>query len=134
MRACMTAIAIASLALGACSSSAPGTSPTASATAAPAKPAAPAVAGVIAGPFAADLSDADRQRAHEAELAALESGKRQSWRGDNGLFGSVEPGSESAGIGGKCRDYSHTIYRAGRPKTASGSACRQGDGSWRVTG
>lgn len=132
MRGWMTAVAIASLALGACSSTGSGEPP--AATAASTKPTAPAISGVIAGPFAAELSEADRQRAHEAEVSALESGKRQSWRGDKGLFGYVEPGTESAGIGGKCRDYSHTIYQAGRPKTASGSACRQSDGSWRATG
>lgn len=119
---------LASLALAACSSTRTAEPPPAAA----AQPAAPAIAGVLAGSFAAGLSDADRQRAYDAQILALESGKRQSWRGDHGLFGYVEPGAESVRSDGKCRDYAHTIYVAGRPRTASGSACRQAEGSWRM--
>jgi len=131
VRGSILAVAVASLALGACSSTGPAAPPPSSA-AAPAKPSAPAISGVLASSFASELSDADRQRAHDAQSAALESGKPQSWRGDKGLFGSVEAGAESASLGGKCRDYTHKIYLSGRPRSASGSACRQSDGAWRA--
>ena len=129
MRALTVAILFASFALGACSVTGSGEPPSA---AAPAKPAVPSISGVVAGPFGADLAEADRQRAFDAQNQALETGKRQSWRNDKGLFGFVEPGSESR-LGGSCRDYTHTLYQNGRPKSASGSACRQADGSWRAS-
>lgn len=132
MRRCAVVIAIAGLAMAGCSGG--GDPPAAAvAVAKPAAPAVPAVSGVLSGPFGAPLSDADRQRAFDAQTQALETGKRQSWRGDQGLFGYVEPGAESSALtGGKCREYSHTLYQAGRPRTASGSACRQADGGWRA--
>lgn len=129
MRALTMMAVAASLALAACSSTSPGEPPAAAAVA----PAAPAISGVLASAFGASLPEADRQHAFAAQIAALDSGKRQSWRGGNGLFGYVEPGAESALSAGKCRDYAHTIYVAGRPKTASGSACKQADGSWRMS-
>lgn len=129
MRA-LTMVAIAaSLALAACSSTGSGEPPVAAAVA----PAAPVVSGVLAGAFGASLPEADRQHAFSAQLAALDTGKRQSWRGGNGLFGYVEPGADSMLSAGKCREYAHTIYVAGRPKSASGSACKQPDGSWRAS-
>ena len=130
MRALTVATLFASVALSACSVTGSGEPP---AAAVAAKPAAPSISGVMAGAFGADLAEADRQRAFDAQTQALETGKRQSWRGDKGQFGYVEPGAESR-LGGSCRDYTHTLYLAGRPKTANGSACRQADGSWRANG
>lgn len=121
--------------LGACSSlpfgsafSAP-TEPVATIAPAPA-PQKPAIAGPLAGALGAGLTDADRQTAFDAELAALSAGQRKSWRGNPGVFGVVEPEAESGG----CRAYSETLYRAGRPKTGHGQGCRQADGAWKITG
>src|SRR5262249_3442252 len=37
------------------------------------------------------------------------------------------------GPGGQtCRQYSTSIYVYGRPQTSSGTACLQGDGTWRM--
>ncbi len=93
-------------------------------------PAKPPVAGLLAGALGAELSVADRQTAFDAELAALDTGQRKSWRGKRGVFGSVEPEAE---IGG-CRAYVETIYVAGRPKQGHGHGCQQPDGAWRITG
>jgi surface antigen len=111
-------------------------SPPPASTATPAAPAPPpipagaALGGVLGGPVGASLTDADRQAAWEAQVAALNAGKPRSWRGGHGVFGSVEPGAET---GAGCRAYSQTIYVAGRPNRGQGVACKQPDGGWKMT-
>jgi len=105
------------------------------AEAAPTAPAQPipsgaALGGVLGGPIGASLSEADREAAWTAQIAALDSGQRRSWRGPGGVFGFVEPGAET---GAGCRAYVQTIYIAGRPKRGQGVACKQPDETWRVT-
>ncbi len=103
------------------------------ATASPPPPPIPtgaALGGVLGGPIGATLTDADRQSAWQAQIAALDSGQRRSWRGAHGVFGFVEPG---AGTGAGCRSYAQTIYVAGRPNRGQGVACKQPDGGWRMT-
>lgn len=97
---------------------------------APALPTGAALGGVLGGPVGAALTDADRQAAWAAQVAALDSGKLRSWRGAKGVYGFVEPGAE-AGAG--CRAYAQTIYVAGRPNHGQGVACKQPDGGWRMT-
>lgn len=113
----------------------PPSAPTAvtQAPAAPPPPAVPtgaALGAVLGGPVGASLTDADRDAAWTAQVAALESGKPRSWRGANHVYGSVEPGLET---GGGCRSYTQTIYVAGRPNRGQGVACRQPDGGWKAT-
>jgi surface antigen len=82
---------------------------------------------VIAGPVSASLSDIERERGFKAQMDAVETGKRVSWRGDRTSYGYVEPGAD--GLGG-CRAYTHTVYLDGRAQRGSGQACRKTDGSW----
>jgi surface antigen len=102
---------------------------------APAQPAASptptgvALGGVLGGPIGASLSDDDRRAAWEAQVAALDTGQRRSWRGSHSVYGFVEVGAET---GGGCRAYSQTIYVAGRPNRGRGVACKQADGSWKM--
>lgn len=98
--------------------------------AAPAIPTGAALGGVLGGPIGASLTDEDRAAAWQAQVGALGSGQKRSWRGAKGVFGFVEPG---AAAGGACRAYSQTIYIAGRPKRGKGVGCRQPDGSWKMT-
>jgi len=127
-------IALLPLSFAGCSSVGSGTAPPAAA--APAEPAAPAIptgaalGGVLGGPVGASLSDSDRQAAWEAQVAALDSGQRRSWRGSQGVFGYVEPGAPA---GGGCRSYSQTVYIAGRPAHGHGVGCKEADGSWKMT-
>jgi surface antigen len=86
--------------------------------------------GLLSGAVGASLSEADRQAAFDAQIAALEAGQRRSWRGSHGIFGFIEPGSEIGTAG--CRSYSQTIYIAGRPNKGNGQACRQPEGGWRM--
>jgi surface antigen len=148
MRATLLISALASIGLAGCqsvgSNSAPpvtgSTTPsgagTSTATPAPAGIPAPAIptgaalGGVLGGPIGASLTDDDRQAAWQAQLGALDSGQKRSWRGDHGVFGFVEPGTAT---GGGCRAYSQTIYVAGRPNRGKGVGCRQPDGSWKMT-
>ncbi len=111
-----------------------GTPPVAPvAAASPAPPSIPsgaALGGVLGGQVGAALSDADRQSAWQAQIAALDSGQRRSWRGAHGVFGFVEPGVET---GAGCRSYAQTIYVGGRPNRGQGVACKQSDGGWKMT-
>ena len=102
----------------------------AGAVAAPAIPLGAALGGVLGGPIGAALTEADRQAAWNAQIAALDSGQRRSWRGAHGVFGFVEPGAET---GDGCRAYTQTIYVAGRPNRGQGVACKQPDGAWKMT-
>ena len=126
--------ALLPLGLAGCSSVGSGAPPPA--VAAPAEPAAPtiptgaALGGVLGGAIGASLNDSDRQTAWEAQVAALDSGQRRSWRGSHGVFGYVEAG---AATGDGCRAYSQTIYIAGRPNHGHGVGCKQPDGSWKMT-
>lgn len=87
----------------------------------------PQISGVIAGPALAILSDSDRERGFKAQVDALETGKRATWRSEKTAYGFVEPGSD--GIGG-CRTYSHTVYLDGRAQRGDGQGCKQADGGW----
>jgi surface antigen len=135
-RTLLVIMALGSLGLAGCSSVGSGAAPPTVAAAAPAEPDAPAIptgaalGGVLGGPVGASLNDENRQTAWEAQIAALDSGQRRSWRGSHGVFGYVEPG---AAAGDGCRAYSQTIYIAGRPNRGHGTGCKQPDGSWKMT-
>jgi surface antigen len=148
MRATLLITALASIGLAGCqsvgSNGAPpatgsttpagaATSTVASASAgmpAPAIPTGAALGGVLGGPIGASLTEDDRGAAWQAQVGALDSGQKRSWRGAKGAFGFVEPGAAS---GDGCRAYSQTIYIAGRPNRGKGVGCRQPDGSWKMT-
>jgi surface antigen len=134
-RAVVLMLALGSPVLAGCSdASSGGAGPSvAAAPSQPAPPSAPtgtAFGAVLGGPIGASLSDADRKAAWEAQVAALGSGQRRSWRGSNGVFGLVEPGPD---LGGGCRAYSQTVYVGGRPNRDRGVGCKQPDGSWKMT-
>ena len=117
---------ISPLLLSACASTGSDTPPPAAAAVAgaavaakPAPPAEQAPDGVLAGPLGGKLSEADRKSAFAAQIAALSSGQRKTWRGTSGAFGYVEPGGAGA-FNGACRAYTHTVYLAGRPQPGQG--------------
>jgi surface antigen len=88
-----------------------------------------AIGGLIGNAVGRDLDEQDRRRAFEAERVALYEGRRSEWRSEK-AYGWVEAGPTYSRSGGLCREYTHTIYIGGRPRTAVGTACRNPDGSW----
>jgi surface antigen len=133
-RTVLVIIALGPLGLAGCQSvGSGGAPPPAVAAAEPAAPAIPtgaALGGALGGPVGASLTEDDRAAAWEAQVGALDSGQRRSWRGAHGVFGYVEAG---AATGDGCRAYSQTIYVAGRPSHGHGVGCKQPDGSWKMT-
>lgn len=93
-----------------------------------------AVAGGIIGEnIGRRLDDNSRQAALEAEYNALERGRAGQpvpWQGNNGYYGQVVP-QQTYQVGSQnCRRYTHTVYIDGTPQQATGTACRNPDGTW----
>ena len=140
MRPSLFMIAIGSIGLAGCQSVGSDGAPPitgaltpagpAASTAAPAPTGIPAPALPTGGPVGASLAEDDRQAAWNAQVAALDSGQKRSWRGAQGVFGFIEPGAATSD---GCRAYSQTIYVAGRPNRGRGLGCKQPDGSWKMT-
>jgi surface antigen len=98
--------------------------------------AAGAVIGGFVGNAIGEKLDAQDQRlANDAEYRALETGRTGApvaWHGKSGRYGDVVAGSPYRVNDYNCRDYTHTIYIDGQPQKASGTACKQPDGTWRT--
>jgi len=92
------------------------------------------IGALIGNRIGAAMDDEDKQRAYQAQVAALESGpsgKPVAWRNpDSGRYGQVVPGTAYQANGMTCRPYTHTIYIDGKPQVAKGTACRNPDGTW----
>lgn len=94
--------------------------------------------GVVGSSIGANLDEADRRAAMDAQYRALEYGSPgtpTSWRNQrSGHYGNIVPGQPYQTSGRDCRDYTHTIYVDGRPETLRGQACRNPDGTWQKIG
>ncbi|MBX2856711.1 MAG: glycine zipper 2TM domain-containing protein [Rhodobacteraceae bacterium] len=83
------------------------------------------------------LDERDRELAYSTTNDALErypSGSTAEWKNpDSGNYGTVsaEPAYRDP-AGQVCREYTQTITIDGRGETATGVACRQPDGTWRI--
>ncbi len=90
--------------------------------------------GLVGGVIGNALDEEDRRRAYDAELRALEAegpGAPVSWRGDRGAYGTIVAGPPYAYQSyQRCREFTHTIYINGQPRTGRGIACRNPDGTW----
>jgi len=93
-----------------------------------------ALGGLIGNRIGAALDEEDRRRAYAAQMQALESGPSGApvaWRNpQTGVYGDVVPGPAYQSNGAYCRQYTHTIYLEGKPRTERGTACRNPDGTW----
>lgn len=89
--------------------------------------------GVIGGSIGRSLDQNSRQAALQAEYNALERGapgQPVRWQGNNGTYGQVVP-QQTYQVGSQnCRRYTHTIFIDGSPQQATGTACRNPDGTW----
>jgi surface antigen len=110
----------------------------AAASANPAAIAASVVGGLLVGGLVGNLLD-DRDKRLQAEAAhrALEtapSGQSVAWKNpDTGHSGTVTPTKTYQAPGaGYCREYQATVEIEGEQEKASGKACRQPDGTWKI--
>ena len=98
--------------------------------------------GALAGAYAGSeigksLDAADKAYAERTAQDALEYNKTQqtsSWNNpDSKASGSVTPTrTYQTAEGRNCREYETTIVVDGKTEKATGTACRQPDGTWRV--
>lgn len=97
-----------------------------------------ALAGAwMGGEVGKSLDKADRAYMSRTTQDSLEYGKTgvsSSWRNpDSGHSGTVTPTQTYQKAGGDyCRTFEQTIYVDGKQETATGRACRQADGTWKV--
>ena len=104
---------------------------------------AAAVIGTLGGAYLGSeigksLDKADRMYMEQNAQSTLEHSKtdeRSSWKNpDSGNSGTFKPTRTYASTSGQsCREYETTIYVGGREETAKGNACRQPDGSWKIS-
>jgi len=101
--------------------------------------AAGAVLGVFLGSsIGKSLDKADRLYATQTAHTALESnpsGRTSRWSNpDSGHSGTITPTRTVEVYNGTpCRDYETTVTIDGRTETAVGRACRQSDGTWKIS-
>lgn len=92
------------------------------------------IGGIVGSEIGRSMDEQDRRLAEQAEYAALEEGESdrpRRWRNpDNGRYGDVVPSRPYKRSGLDCRDYTHTVFIDGRPRTMRGTACRNRDGTW----
>lgn len=100
-----------------------------------------AVAGGLLGAMAGQsigksLDKADMMYLNQAETRAYTApiGQTISWNNpQSGNSGTVTPVRDGYASGGQyCREYNQTIYVGGQKETATGTACRQSDGTWKI--
>jgi surface antigen len=98
--------------------------------------------GALLGAFlgseiGSSLDKADKMYAGQAEQKAHSApvGQKISWNnpdsGHSGSFTPVREGRDTA-TGQTCREYKQTVNVDGRTQEATGTACQQADGSWKV--
>ena len=88
--------------------------------------------GIIATAGSAQLSPRALKSALDAEYQALEfstPGQPVKWSA-GGASGEVTAATPYQVGEQNCRAYEHTVFAAGDPATARGTACRNEDGTW----
>lgn len=82
------------------------------------------------------MDETDRQRAAQTAGGALErepDGESATWSNPNtGNSGSTTPLSSYETAGGVCRDFQTAAVIDGQAQSATGTACRQSDGTWTI--
>jgi len=95
--------------------------------------------GVIGGTIGNNsLTCEDRSYEIDTYYSGFEAGRphaRYDWRSPRSdAYGYLEVGDYYRDRGGyRCANYTQQIYVHGRPELARGVACRQPDGTWRMT-
>jgi surface antigen len=104
----------------------------------PAAIAASVIGGGLVGGLIGNVMDQrDREIASKTTQQALEtvpSGTAVPWTNpDNGHSGTVTPVRTYQAEGRYCREFQQTVTIGGKPEQSYGTACRQPDGSWKIT-
>lgn len=100
-------------------------------------------AGTVFGAFlgheigaSLDAADVACARAAEQRAHATPIGTPIAWKnpetGHSGTITPVREGNDQT-TGQYCREYQQTVTVGGKTERAYGTACRQPDGSWRIT-
>jgi surface antigen len=94
--------------------------------------------GLIGGAIGNRMDAADRRESERAAQKAFEtapSGQGTSWNNpDNDNHGTVTPTRTFQTDSGQyCREFQQTVVIGGEEQQAHGTACRQPNGSWRIT-
>ncbi|PCI34590.1 MAG: hypothetical protein COB54_01450 [Alphaproteobacteria bacterium] len=100
-------------------------------------------AGTMAGAYIGSeigksLDRADRQAMQQRTQYSLEttqSGTTSNWHNpDSGNSGTITPQPAYTNKAEEyCREYQQTVTVGGKTETAYGTACRQPDGTWKIT-
>jgi surface antigen len=95
--------------------------------------------GLIGNKVGKSMDCKDHQYHQETTQDALETqptGQTSSWTNpDTGHSGKVTPTKTyTSSEGVPCREFTQTIYVDGEYEEVEGTACRQEDGTWKVTG
>jgi len=96
------------------------------------------VGGIGGSKIGFEMGAEERLTAANAEYRALEygqSGAPLEWNGKTASHhGSIVPGKPYQQGSRYCRAYTHTVYVTSAPETATGTACRDPDGTWKTIG
>ena len=98
--------------------------------------------GTLAGAYLGSqigktLDEADRTAVEDLTQDTLENnetGTPSSWENpDNDVSATVTPTETYVADSGQdCRDYEQTVMVEGKAETVNGTACRNGDGRWKI--
>ena len=93
--------------------------------------------GIAGGALGNYLDNKDKEEALKAQQQALannKAGQSTTWTNPNtGNTGTYTPqNTYTTKDGLTCRDYSQTVTIDGKQETATGTACKMADGTWRV--
>lgn len=93
--------------------------------------------GLVGSGIGASLDRADMAYANSSTQNALEqttTGTTSRWQNpDSGNSGAITPTRTYQNSGGQyCREFTQTVMIGGRNESATGTACRQPDGTWRI--
>jgi surface antigen len=84
-----------------------------------------------------NLDEMDMKRADDSAQESMETaevGQTTTWNNpDSGTSGTYTPTSTSTNKNGEeCRDFESTVIIDGNEEQATGRACRQEDGTWKI--
>jgi surface antigen len=93
--------------------------------------------GLAGGALGNYLDQRDQELAaqnYQQGLNSSQTGQTTQWvNPDSGHSGTIQPTrTYQTSSGQYCRDFQQTVTVNGRTETATGTACRQSDGTWKV--